>query len=138
MKEFSKSITTWCQQHSVIGDTTWIKYYHKSSQSNIFHCDFFFFLIKAFICFYNIKVITYNQQSDHTKEKKMNFKSHLFITDLLLLYLTPKTENHLIDPFFKQCIFFPSPSCKKYLMSLILCPSICEDEPSCHKRLHLG
>lgn len=62
MKEFSKSITTWCQQHSVIGDTTWIKYYHKSSQGNIFHCDFFFFLIKTFICFYNIKVITYNQK----------------------------------------------------------------------------
>lgn len=40
------------------------------------------------------------EKKHHTKEKKMNFESHLFITDLLLLYLTPKTENSLIDPFF--------------------------------------
>lgn len=49
---------------------------------------------------HRIKEKKHNSQITHPKEKKMNNESHLFITDLLLLYLTPKTENSLIDPFF--------------------------------------
>lgn len=33
----------------------------------------------------------HNSQITHPKEKKVNNESHLFITDLLLLYLTQKT-----------------------------------------------
>lgn len=53
------------------------------------------------------------EKKHHTKEKKMNFESHLFITDLLLLYLTPKTENSLIDPFFKAVHLFSPPQVVK-------------------------